>query len=77
MKRTARSLLLLNFAITLRESDDFFFANFSQLKKYLSRKDLIRIIGLVATNPSCKVDTGLTYVYTEDNGRVYNVQWSF
>lgn len=77
MKRTARSLQLLNFAVTLREQDDFFFCEFSQLKKYITRKDLIKIIRLVKSNPSCKVDDGLTYVYTEDNGYVYNVQWSF
>jgi hypothetical protein len=77
MKRTHRSLLLLNFVVTNKETDDWSYYSFQGLKRVLKRKDMIRIIQTVKTNPRAFTDTGLTYIITEDNPSVHSVQWSY
>lgn len=77
MKRTHQNLLLLNFCVTNKEADDFFYVEFKSLKKYLKRQDLIRIVKAVRSNPNAYSDTGINYVVTEDNASVHSVQWSY
>ena len=75
--RTANNLLLLNFCVTNKETDDYFYVEFKSLKKYLKRQDLISIVKAVRSNPKAYSDTGINHVITEDNAAVHSVQWCY
>lgn len=42
--RTSRQLLTTNYVITEQDQDGFYYAEWSHLKKYLSRAELIALI---------------------------------
>ena len=44
MKRTHYDLLVMNFAVSFQDDDDVCYMEWPQLKKYLSRKELIMLI---------------------------------
>lgn len=75
--RTHRNLLLLNFVVTHKDNDDWYYTSFKGLKRVLKRQDLIKIIKTVKSNPRAYTDTGLTHVITEDNAAIHSVQWSY
>ena len=75
--RTHRNLLLLNFVLTEKENDSFFYCEYSSLKKYLSRNEIKSIIKAVKSNPKAYSDTGVNYIVTEGNSRISTVQWSY
>lgn len=47
MKRTHRDLLVYNWVVTYQDHDGFSYMEWSQLKKYLSRRELIQLIRTV------------------------------
>ncbi len=63
--RTARRLLVLNYALTLKESDDTFYCEWTQLKRHLSRKELIALIR--------NVRVGRNYLTTDGNPNIHQV----
>jgi hypothetical protein len=77
MKRTHNNLLLLNFVVTFKDNDDYVYSSFKGLKRRLKRKDMIRIIQAVKSNPRAYRDTGVNYIITEDNALVHSIQWSY
>jgi hypothetical protein len=47
MKRTHRDLLVYNWVVTYQDHDEFSYMEWAQLKKYLSRRELIQLIRTV------------------------------
>jgi hypothetical protein len=47
MKRTHRDLLVYNWIVTYQDEDGFSYMEWAQLKKYLSRRELIQLIRTV------------------------------
>lgn len=43
MKRTHRQLLVLNYAVAFKDNDDLVYMEYHQLKKYLSRQELVNL----------------------------------
>jgi len=64
--RLPRTLLVMNFAVTLKEADEFFYCEWNSLKKYLSRAERLALVRAVAN--------GVHYLVTEDNGYVSTVE---
>ena len=77
MKRTHNNLLLLNFIVTFKDEDSFVYSSFKSLKKRIKRKDMIRIVQAVKSNPRAYSDTGVNYIITEDNASVHSIQWVY
>jgi hypothetical protein len=73
MKRTHNNLLLLNFVVTFKDNDDYVYSSFKGLKRRLKRKDMIRIIQAVKSNPRAYND----YIITEDNASIHSIQWGY
>jgi hypothetical protein len=66
--RTARKLLVANFVITEQDYDGFYYAEWSYLKKHLTRAELIKLIRAVKSNPEVR---GITL----DNPKIYQIVW--
>ena len=64
--RLPRTLLVMNYAVTLKESDEFFYCEWNTLKKYLTRSELLSLVRAIAQ--------GTHYIVTEDNGYVSTVE---
>jgi hypothetical protein len=75
--RTHRNLLLLNFVVTEKETDNWFYVDYSNLKKYCTRKELISIVKAVKSNPKAYSDTGVNYIITENSPAIHSIQWSY
>lgn len=41
MKRTHRTLLVLNYAVTFQDQDGFAYMEYAELKRYMSRKEMM------------------------------------
>ena len=65
MKRTHRDLLVLNYVVTMAEDDSWFYCEWHQLKKYLTRAELIQLIRNVKNDKNYYIST---------NGVVHSVQ---
>jgi hypothetical protein len=65
MKRTHRTLLVLNYAVTEYETDGFYYCEWDYLKKILTRPELIQLIR--------NVRQGKNYIIP-DNGTIHAVE---
>ncbi len=63
--RTARTLLVLNYAVGFQDHDDCVYMEWAQLKKYLSRAELIQLIK--------NVKSGKNYLSGMDNAQISQV----
>lgn len=63
--RTARTLLVLNYVVSFQDNDDCTYMEWDQLKKHLSRPELIRLIR--------NVKVGKNYLGSMDNAKISQV----
>lgn len=65
MSRTHRKLLVLNYVVSFQDHDDWTYMEWTQLKKYLTRPELIQLIR--------NVKAGKNYVSNLDNVKISQV----
>lgn len=63
--RTPRKLLVLNYVVSWQDNDNFSYMEWNQLKKYLTRRELIQLIR--------NVKSGKNYLSGMDNHQVSQV----
>lgn len=74
MKRTHRTLLVMNYAVSFQDHDEVTYMEWSLLKKYLSRKELIQLIHNFKKPKYDEVTGQLNWVLSGlDNGQVRQV----
>lgn len=78
MTSLKRSLQLLNFVVTQKESDEWYYTTYLKLKTRLTKQDRLKIISALKSNPQAYSGKGLVnYLITESNAQIHSVQWSY